>query len=86
MAHHPRGHRRERRAGFCAAPVFDDDDGVAEVLCKHVKVFVDWIGEPYYPADATDDPLLVCPSNFIRFAVEMCSALATLHGRPNLVP
>jgi hypothetical protein len=26
---------------FCAAPVFDDDDGVAEVLCKHVKVFVD---------------------------------------------
>ena len=40
---------------FCAAPVFDDDDGVAEVLCKHVKVFVDWIGEPYYPADATDD-------------------------------
>jgi hypothetical protein len=31
---------------FCAAPVFDDDDGVAEVLCKHVKVFVDWIGEP----------------------------------------
>lgn len=55
-------------------------------MCKHVKVFADWIGEPYYPADATDDPLLVCPSNFIRFAVEMCSALATLHGRPNLVP
>jgi hypothetical protein len=40
---------------FCAATVFDDDDGVAEVLCKHVKVFVDWIGEPYYPAGATDD-------------------------------
>jgi hypothetical protein len=30
--------------------------------------------------------LPVCPSAFIRFAVAMCSASATVRGRPNLVP
>ena len=30
--------------------------------------------------------LAVWPSVFIRFAVVMCSALATLRGRPNVVP
>jgi hypothetical protein len=40
---------------FCAATVFDPDDGVAETLCNHVKVFVDWVGEPYFPLGATDD-------------------------------
>lgn len=40
---------------FCAAIVFDPEHGVAESLCTHVKVFVDWVGEPWFPPDATDD-------------------------------
>jgi hypothetical protein len=40
---------------FCAAPVFDDENGMADVFCRHVKVFIDWVGEPCFPADAADD-------------------------------
>jgi hypothetical protein len=40
---------------FCGAPVFNDEDGMAEEFCNHVKVFVDWIQEPNFPVGATAD-------------------------------
>jgi len=34
---------------FCAAKVFDEEDGMAEDFCGHVKVFVDWARELIIP-------------------------------------
>ncbi|MDT5144098.1 MAG: hypothetical protein QOI79_3465 [Mycobacterium sp.] len=28
---------------LCAATVFDDEQGMAEEFCLHVRVFVDWV-------------------------------------------
>ncbi len=34
---------------FCAAMVFDEESGLAEDFCGHVRVFVDWAGELIIP-------------------------------------
>jgi hypothetical protein len=37
---------------FCAATVFDAEDGIAEEFCSHVRVFVDWVQEANLPSGA----------------------------------
>jgi hypothetical protein len=40
---------------LCAAGVFDEEGGMAENFCEHVKVFVDWVQEPNLLENAPAD-------------------------------
>jgi hypothetical protein len=52
---------------FCAATVFDDEDGMAQYFCSHVRLFVDWVQEanlpPEAPTDLADRLKEIDPSN-----------------------
>jgi hypothetical protein len=40
---------------LCGADVLDEEAGVADKFCAHVKVFVDWVQEPNLPENAPAD-------------------------------